>query len=131
MPENSIMSISMRRVVRLSSSDSTSWSGSWMQEERAVEQVHADDAQRLLLQRVFGVEHAHVDDDLAVLVARVGLESHAHPAVALVGPLEVARRDRVGEREERRSCRRGFRARRSGSGRARGRASLRGAGRQT
>ena len=72
-----------------------------IEEERAVEQVHADDAQRFLLQGVFGVEHPHVEDDLAVLVARMGLEPHAHPAVALVGALEVARRNGVGEHEER------------------------------
>ena len=84
MPENSIMSISMRAVVRLSSSDSTQLLRLVVQEEGAVEQVDADDAERLLLQRVLGVEHAHVDDDLAGLVARVRLELHAHPAVALV-----------------------------------------------
>ena len=33
MPENSIMSISIRRVVRLSSSDSTSLSGSWLRKK--------------------------------------------------------------------------------------------------
>ena len=68
--------------------------------ERAVEQVHADDAQGFLLQGVFGVEHPHVHDDLAVLVARMGLKPHAHPAVALVGALEVARRNGVGKRKE-------------------------------
>ena len=100
MPENSIMSISIRRVLRLSSSDSISFSGSWCEKERAVEQVHADDAQRLLLQGVVGVEHPHVHDDLAVLVAWIGLEPHAHPAVALVGALVVAGGNRVGEDEE-------------------------------
>ena len=34
-------------------------------EERAVQQVDADDAERLLLQRRLGVEHPHVQDDLA------------------------------------------------------------------
>ena len=84
-----------------------------VEEEGAVEQVHADDAQRLLLQGVLGVEHAHVDDDLAVLIARVRLEPHAHPAVALVGALEVAGRDGVGEGEEGGRVARGFRASRS------------------
>ena len=101
MPENSIMSISMRRVLKLSSSDSISLFGLVVETERAVEQVDADDAQGFLLQGVFGVEHPHVQDDLAVLVARMGLKSHAHPAVALVGALEVARRNRVGKGEER------------------------------
>ena len=71
-----------------------------MQGERREQQVDADDAERLLLERVLVVEHAHVDGDLAVLVARMRLVLDAHPAVALVGALEAARRDRVGEGEE-------------------------------
>ena len=70
-------------------------------EERAVQQVDADDAERLLLQRRLGVEHPHVQDDLAGLVARVRLELHAHPAVALVAAAVAARDHRVGEGEER------------------------------
>ncbi len=50
-PENSIRSISMRSVVRPSSSDSSSLPGSVAEEARAVHQVHADDAERFLLQR--------------------------------------------------------------------------------
>ena len=69
-PLNSIMSISIRPVVSLSSRLSTSFSGSWCMEERAVEQIHPDDAERLLLQRRLGVQHPHVQDDLAGLVAR-------------------------------------------------------------
>ena len=72
-----------------------------VEEKGAVEQVYAHDAERLLLQRVFGVEHPHVDDDLAVLVARMGLEPHAHPAVTFVGAFEIARRNRIGEDEKR------------------------------
>ena len=67
MPENSIMSISMRWVDRLSSSDSTKQLGLVVQEERAIEQVHAHHAQRLLLQLRFPVQHAHVQHDLALL----------------------------------------------------------------
>ena len=84
---------------------STSCSGSWCWKKARVQQVHADDAQRLLLQRGFGVEHPDVDDDLAGLVPRMGLELHAHPAVAF-----VAARDSCGRppcrRRRRRPCRR-------------------------
>ena len=70
-------------------------------EERAVQQVDADDAERLLLQRGLDVEHPDVQDDLARLVARVGLELDAHPAVALVAAPEAAGDHGVGEGEER------------------------------
>ena len=69
-------------------------------EERAVQQVHPDDAERLLLQPGLDVEHPHVHDDLAGLVVRLGLELHAHPAVAFVAAPVAARHHRVGEREE-------------------------------
>ena len=71
-----------------------------MQETGGVEQVHADDPERLLLQTVFVIEHPDVDQDLAVFIARVSLIFDAHPAVALVGALVIARRDGVGEDEE-------------------------------
>ena len=74
MPENSIMSISMRRVLRSSSSDSTSLLRLVIQEKSAIDQIHADNSQRFLLQGVLGVEHPHVQDDLAVLIAGMGLE---------------------------------------------------------
>ena len=41
-----------------------------MKKKRAVAQVDADDAERLLLQRSLRVEHAHVHDDLAGLRRR-------------------------------------------------------------
>ena len=71
-----------------------------MLEERAVQQVHPDDAERLLLQPGLDVEHPNVHDDLAGLVVRLGLELDAHPAVAFVATPEAARHHRVGEREE-------------------------------
>ena len=46
-----------------------------VEEARAVDEVHADDAERLLLRLLLLVEHADVDDDLAVGVARVRLEA--------------------------------------------------------
>ncbi len=57
--------------------------------ERAVEQVGADDAERLLLEDVFLVEHPDVDDDFARLLERRGLEAHAEPAVAVGRPLRA------------------------------------------
>ena len=71
-------------------------------EERAVEQVDPDDAERFGLRRVVVVEHAHVQDDLARLVARMSLELHAHPAVTFVRAPEALRGHGVGEREKRR-----------------------------
>ena len=51
MPENSIMSISMRPMVRLVEQRLDQLLRLVVVEERAVKQVHADDAERLLLQR--------------------------------------------------------------------------------
>jgi hypothetical protein len=53
--------------------------------------------ERLLLETVFVIEHPDVDEDLAVFIARVSLVLDAHPTVALVGSVEIARRDGVGE----------------------------------
>jgi hypothetical protein len=72
-----------------------------VQEARAMDQVHADDAERLLLRGILEVEHADVDEDLLVGSARPRLELDAHPAVALVVAAETAGRHRVGKREER------------------------------
>ena len=72
-----------------------------VEEERAVEQVDADDADRLLLQRCLDVEHPDVQDDLAGVVPGMGLELEPHPPVALVVALEAAGHDGVGEGEER------------------------------
>jgi hypothetical protein len=69
-------------------------------EEGAVQEVDADDPQRLVLARRLDVEHPYVQHDLARLVARVGLELHAHPAVALVAAVEAPRHHGVGEGEE-------------------------------
>ena len=69
--------------------------------ERAVEQVDADDPERLLLHRRFDVEHPEVEDDLARLITGMGLELHPHPPVTLVAPLVAAGHHGVGEREER------------------------------
>ena len=56
-----------------------------VQIKRAMDEVDADDAQRLLLLDVLLVQHAHVDDDLVRFRARVRLVADAHPAVALAG----------------------------------------------
>ena len=91
----------MRFVVRPSSSDSTKPLGLAVQEAGAVDEIHADDAERLLLRGVLEIEHAHVDHDLLARAAGLGLKLHAHPAVTLVVAAEAARRHRVREREER------------------------------
>ena len=69
-------------------------------EEGPVQQVHPDDAERLLLCERLDIEHPHVHDDLARFVVRLGLELHAHPAVALVAAPVAAGHDGIGEREE-------------------------------
>ena len=45
--------------------------------ERAVEQIHADDAERFLLVDIRFIEHPHVNDDLARFAARFGLKTNA------------------------------------------------------
>ena len=86
---------------------SISRSGSWCWKNAAVQQVDADDAERLLLERRPRVEHADVDDDLARLVARVGLEL-ARPSSrgTRCRPGSCGRR-RCRRRRRRRWCRRG------------------------
>ena len=69
-------------------------------EEGAVDEVDAEDAERLGLQRVVVVEHAHVHDHVAGLGARVQLQADADPAVAFVLLLEAARGDGGGVGEE-------------------------------
>ena len=68
--------------------------------KRAVDEVHADDPERLLLLHVFLIEHPHVDDDLVRLRARVRLEADAQPAVALARGGVALGRDGVGEGEK-------------------------------
>ncbi len=74
-----------------------------VQVERAVDEVDADDAQRLLLLDVFLIQHADVDDDLVRLGARVRLVADAQPAVALGGVVVALGGDGVGEGEEARA----------------------------
>ena len=64
-----------------------------VQVERAVDEVHTDDAQRLLLLHVLRVQQPRVDDDLRRLALRLRLEPHAQPAVRLhVLPRGIAAR---------------------------------------
>ena len=70
MPENSIMSISIRSRVEAVEQRFHHQLGRVVQEERAEQQVDADDAERFLLQRVLVVEHADMDGDLAVFIPR-------------------------------------------------------------
>ena len=65
-----------------------------------VDQVDAEDAQRLLLSPVLAIEHPHVRQDLTGLGAGCRLEADAHPAVAFVVALVAAGTHRVGEGEE-------------------------------
>jgi hypothetical protein len=94
------MSISMRSVVSRSKKALYERLRFVVEEESAVKQIDADDADRLLLQGGLDVEHTDVQDDLARIVAGVGLELEPHPAVALVVPFEAARDDGICESEE-------------------------------
>ena len=68
--------------------------------ERRVDHVHAQPADRLLLERVRGVEQPDVEDEVARLGPAGVLEPDRHPAVAVVAAREGTGRDRVGEGEE-------------------------------
>ena len=72
--------------------------------EGAVDEVHADDAERLLLQHGLLVPHADVQDDVVGRLLGMDLEADAHPAVGLVVALEALGRDGVGEDEEGRAA---------------------------
>ena len=68
--------------------------------EGAVDQIHPEHPQRLLLARVLPVPHARVDDDLRGRRARLRLEPDAQPALPLLLARIAPRRDGVGEDEE-------------------------------
>ena len=74
--------------------------GIMVEEARSVDEVNADNSERLLLQLVGLVPHAHVNDDLRRLVSRMRLEFNTHPAVAFIGAFVIPRRDGIGEREK-------------------------------
>ena len=69
--------------------------------ERAVDQVHAEHAERFLLHESVAVEHPRVQDDLVRLGLRVVLEADPHPTVTVGVAAVVLGRHRVREREER------------------------------
>ena len=76
------------------------WSGCRCKIKRAVNQIHADHAERLLLAGVLLVEHPDVDDDFGWRLARPGLKPDAQPAAAFLLARETARRHGVGENEK-------------------------------
>ena len=100
-PVNFIMSTSIRSVERPSSSEAMSFSGSEFKVKSAVGQVHAYDAERLLLLQVLFVQHVHVEDDLGRCPFGLSLELDPHPAVAFIIPLVAPGGDGIGEGEER------------------------------
>ena len=61
-----------------------------------MDQVDAEDAERLGLRAVFRVEHAHVQDDVVGSLARPQLQANADPAVTLVFLVVGACGDRGG-----------------------------------
>ena len=66
----------------------------------AVDQVHAENAERVLLFQVGVVEHADMQDDLVRYLIRRRLEADADPAVAFLAFPEPLRRDGIGEGEK-------------------------------
>ena len=68
--------------------------------ERAVNQVHPDDAEGLLLKDVLLVPHPNMKHDIAVRAAWGDLKADAHPAMRFIGALEIAGCDRIGEDEK-------------------------------
>ena len=70
-------------------------------EKRAVDEVHAEHAQRFLLMGVLLFQQADVQNDFARLAVKFRLEANAHPAVTLLLPRKAVRSHGVGEREER------------------------------
>ena len=74
--------------------------GSCVLEERAVDQVDADDAERLLLLLGLAVREPDVNGDVRRRSQRLGLKADAEPAVAVFLARVAARGHRVGEDEE-------------------------------
>ena len=65
-----------------------------------VNQIYAEDADRLLLEDVGGIPHINVQEQVVWLAARLHLKSQSNPAVRLVGSRKIAGGDRVDEAEE-------------------------------
>lgn len=68
--------------------------------ERAVNQVHADDAQRFLLFQIGVVQHPYVNEDFVRRCAGLALKTHPQPSMTLGARLETLGGDRVGEGEK-------------------------------
>ena len=76
-------------------------SGSRVMEVGAVDEVDAEDPERLLLAHGTAVEEVRVDQHLGRRRARPRLEPHAEPATAAARMPVAARGHRVGEGKER------------------------------
>ena len=126
-PENLIMSTSMRSRVSPSMSEPISASGPLVVVERAVDQVHAEHAQGLLLARVLLVPHPRVDDDLRRPRARLRLEPDAQPALPLLLRGNSSWRSPCRRTRRTSSWRRALRPAAPGAGPTRGPASTAGA----
>ena len=68
----------------------------------AVDEIDAEDAERLLLLDIGVVEHPDMQDDVVGRHVGSRLQPHPHPAVAFVALAVALRGDRVGEGEKRR-----------------------------
>ena len=68
--------------------------------ESAVDEVDADEPERLLLLDVFAIQHPNMDDNVVGFRPRMGLETDPHPAMRFAGSIVRAGRDRVCEDEE-------------------------------
>ena len=69
--------------------------------EGAIEQIDANNTERLLLKDILLVQHSNVQDDIAGRPFGLGLESNSHPAVTFVGSFKTPSGHRVGEYEKR------------------------------
>lgn len=71
-----------------------------MQKKGGIQQIHSDDAERLLLKAVFFVQQSDMKDYLVVSISGVGLKFHTKPPMAFVRTLIIACRHCIGECEE-------------------------------
>ena len=71
-----------------------------MVEGRAVDEIHAGNAEGFLLEKIFGIQHADMEDDVAEFCTGGVLETEAHPAMGFIVAAEAAGSDGICKNKE-------------------------------
>ena len=75
-------------------------SGVLVIESCPIDEIHAGDAQRLLLEKVLGVKHADMNNNVAEICMGSVLEAKAHPTMRLIMPAKASGGHRISKNKE-------------------------------